>query len=376
MRGVFPQFVARLILALIAGGSPRNVFAQSAPPEKVVGGPYVVNVGPRSATVMWVVQTGEASLGTEPNKADKTAPVLRAQKTAFLGLKPGTIYYYQAFPGDAGKGSFKTPSDGEGRFQFVVYGDTRTRHDVHRTVINGILKYASPDFILHTGDLVADGNDPALWPIFFDAERELLRKAAFFPSLGNHEQNALSYFDFLNAKAYYSFNWGNAHFMVIDSDIENAGETKTQRDSFWQEQTRWLEDDLREAQKADFRFLFAHHPPMTAVKRRQGDNPHMTALEPMFEKYRLTAGFFGHDHNYQHYVQNGVHYFVTGGGGAPLYDVDTPPAGITRKVVSTENFMVVQVDGLTARFEARTPDGQILEDTELISEKAPRAQPH
>ena len=376
MRGVFRQSVARLILALIAGGSPRNVFAQSAPPEKVVGGPYVVNVGPRSATVMWVVQTGEASLGTEPNKADKTAPVLRAQKTAFLGLKPGTIYYYRVFPGEAGKGSFKTPSDGEGRFQFVVYGDTRTRHDVHRTVINGILKYASPDFILHTGDLVADGNDPALWPIFFDAERELLRKAAFFPSLGNHEQNALSYFDFLNAKAYYSFNWGNAHFMVIDSDIENAAETKTQRDSFWQEQTRWLEDDLREAQKADFRFLFAHHPPMTAVKRRQGDNPHMTALEPMFEKYGLTAGFFGHDHNYQHYLQNGVHYFVTGGGGAPLYDVDTPPAGITRKVVSTENFMVVQVDGLTARFEARTPDGQILEDTELISEKAPRAQSH
>ena len=376
MRGVFRQSVARLILALIAGGSPRNVFAQSAPSEKVVGGPYVVNVGPRSATVMWVVQTGEASLGIEPNKADKTAPVLRAQKTAFLGLKPGTIYYYQVFPGEAGKGSFKTPSDGEGRFQFVVYGDTRTRHDVHRTVINGILKYASPDFILHTGDLVADGNDPALWPIFFDAERELLRKAAFFPSLGNHEQNALSYFDFLNAKAYYSFNWGNAHFMVIDSDIENAAETKTQRDSFWQEQTRWLEDDLREAQKADFRFLFAHHPPMTAVKRRQGDNPHMTALEPMFEKYGLTAGFFGHDHNYQHYVQNGVHYFVTGGGGAPLYDVDTPPAGITRKVVSTENFMVVQVDGLTARFEARTPDGQILEDTELISEKAPRAQSH
>lgn len=376
MRGVFPQFVARLILALIAGGAPRNVFAQSAPSEKVVGGPYVLNVGLRSATVMWVVQTGEATLGTEPNKADKTAPVLHAQKTAFLGLKPGTIYYFQVFPGEAGKGSFKTPPDGEGRFQFVVYGDTRTRHDVHRTVINGILKYASPDFILHTGDLVADGNDPALWPIFFDAERELLRKAAFFPSLGNHERNALSYFDFLNAKAYYSFNWGNAHFMVIDSDIENAAATKTQRDAFWQEQTRWLEDDLREAQKVDFRFLFAHHPPMTAVKRRQGDNPHMTALEPMFEKYRLTAGFFGHDHNYQHYVQNGVHYFVTGGGGAPLYDVDTPPAGITRKVVSTENFMVVQVDGLTARFEARTPDGQILEDTELISEKAPKAQSH
>ncbi|HEX9121273.1 MAG TPA: metallophosphoesterase family protein, partial [Terriglobales bacterium] len=52
------------------------------------------------------------------------------------------------------------------------------------------------------------------------------------------------------------------------------------------------------SQGADFRFLTAHHPPLTAVERRQGDNPQMTALMPMFEKYKLTAGFFGHDHNY------------------------------------------------------------------------------
>jgi len=161
---------------------------------------------------------------------------------------------------------------------------------------------------------------------------------------------------------------------VINSDIENAGVTKAQRDSFWKEQTLWLEDDLKGAQRADFRFLFAHHPPMTAVKRRQGENPHMTALEALFEKYRLSAGFFGHDHNYQHYLQNGVHYFITGGGGAPLYDVDTPPAGITKKAVSRENFVVVQIDGKTARVEARTPNGEILEITELGSESARGAQ--
>ena len=40
--------------------------------DKVVGGPYVVNVGPRSATVMWVVETSQASLGTAPGKADNT----------------------------------------------------------------------------------------------------------------------------------------------------------------------------------------------------------------------------------------------------------------------------------------------------------------
>src|ERR1700739_2655253 len=104
--------------------------AQTPPSERIAGGPYVVNVGPRSATVMWVVQTGEATLGTGPDKADRAAPVLHAERTTFTGLKRGTRYYYQAFPGEAGKGTFKTPPTGEARFQFVVYGDTRTRHDV------------------------------------------------------------------------------------------------------------------------------------------------------------------------------------------------------------------------------------------------------
>ncbi len=39
---------------------------------------------------------------------------------------------------------------------------------------------------------------------------------------------------------------------------------------------------------------------MTAVKSRQGDNPHMMGLEQMFQKYKVSAGIFGHDHNYQH----------------------------------------------------------------------------
>jgi acid phosphatase type 7 len=370
--------VSRLVAALfLLSASVIGVArAQPAASEKVVGGPYTVNVGPRSATVMWVVETGEASLGTEPGKAEKTVPVLRTEKASFTGLKRGTTYYYQVFAGDRGRGSFKTAPAPEADFQFVVYGDTRTRHEVHRKVIAAILRDANPDFIMHTGDLVADGNDPSLWPIFFDSERELLRKAALFPALGNHERDAANYFDFLAAKPYYSFDWGSAHFIVINSDIENAAPTEAQRSAFWQEQTRWLEDDLRGSQNAGFRFVFAHHPPMTAVKRRQGDNPHMTALEPIFEKYRLSAGFFGHDHNYQHYLKNGVHYFITGGGGAPLYDVDLPPAGITQKVASTENFVIVQVKKNVARVEAKTPDGQSLEVISLIPNASADASGH
>ena len=359
------SFCALFAAALLTSGLELRPATISPAGEKVVGGPYVVNVGKRSATLMWVVQTGEVSLGTEPGKLDKTEPILRAEKIQYTGLLAGRRYYYEAFPGEAGKGSFTTPPSDAAKFQFVVYGDTRTRHDVHRTVIEAVLKYANPDFVMHTGDLVAEGSDASLWPIFFDAERELLRKAAFFPTLGNHERNAEDYYNFMDAKPYYSFDWGTAHFTVINSDIENAGATQAEKDAFWQEQTRWLEADLRGAEKADFRFVFAHHPPMTAVQKRQGNNPQMTALEPMFEKYKVTAGFFGHDHNYQHYLKEGVHYFITGGGGAPLYDVDTPPEGITKKVESIENFMIVDVDGSKARFESKKPNGETLDVTEL-----------
>jgi predicted phosphodiesterase len=358
-----PALAAASAWMLSEGARPAA--AQAASAEKVVGGPYAVHVGPRSATIMWVVETGQASVGLAQDKLSNIVPILRAEKILLTGLKPGTEYFYQSFAGDAGKGSVKTAPIGPSAFQFVVYGDTRTRHEVHRAVIASVLKYSHPDFVMQTGDLVENADSTALWPIFFDAERELLRKAAYFPALGNHEHNSKNYYDFMDAKPYYSFNWGTAHFTVINSDIANVSASQVERDAFWQEQTRWLEADLQAAQTADFRFVFAHHPPMTAVKRRQGDNPHMTALEPLFEKYGVAAAFFGHDHNYQHYKKNGLHYFITGGGGAPLYDVSTPPEGMTIKVESTENFVIVNVDGKKAHVEAKKPNGDTVDSADL-----------
>jgi hypothetical protein len=71
-----------------------------------------------------------------------------------------------------------------------------------------------------------------------------------------------------------------------------------------------------------------------------------------------------------------LHYFISGGGGAPLYDVDSPPAAITQKVAKTENFLIVQVDGNKARVEARTPDGEVLDTAELDAASAAGSRSH
>ena len=324
--------------------------------EQVAGGPFVVGVPGKTAKIAWIVNS----------------PSLRVESTSMTSLQPNTRYEY-SIPGlgEAGKGSFKTPPEGSEPFQFVAYGDNRTRHDVHRRLVAQVLRHGIPDFIIQSGDMVENGNDISQWPVFFDIEKDLLRQTSFFPALGNHERHS-QYFEsiFHDGTPYYSFDWGNSHFTVLDTNIENAAPYERGRSVYWNEEVRWFEEDLNQHQKADYRFVLGHHPPFTAVGSRQGSNGHVTALTPMFEKYRVSAAFFGHDHNYQHYAKNGIHYVITGGGGAPLYDVSKPPQGITVKVDKIENFVSVSVNGKTAHFTAISIDGTTLDDFEVRSPAA------
>src|ERR1035438_9150037 len=204
--------------------------------DKVVGGPYVVNATARGATVAWIVESDTVKFQAA-GAAAKTSPALKVEYSNLSGLQPNTRYDYEVA---GGKGWFKTPPSGAGPFRFVLYGDVRTRHDVHRRVMAALLKNGVPDLVLHSGDLVENGKDSSLWATFFDIERDLLRQTSFFPSLGNHERNAQEFYDFFQTRLpYYSFNWGNAHFTVIDTDIANVSPSKIARDAFWEQQTGW-----------------------------------------------------------------------------------------------------------------------------------------
>src|SRR5438132_14107799 len=44
-----------------------------------------------------------------------------------------------------------------------------------------------------------------------------------------------------------------------------------------------------------------------------------TDLHQLFLQYPVKAVFAGHEHLFDHRTRDGIDYFVTGGGGAPLY---------------------------------------------------------
>jgi hypothetical protein len=333
-------------------------------------GPYVPAVTTTTATVMWVGQAASVRFGTDPAALNSEVPVLKANHVTLTGLKPATTYHYDV-PG-AGKGDFTTPpaAAGVGDFTFVVYGDNRTRHDVYRKIA-GAIAGAKPTFVVHAGDQIANGRDTSLWPIFFDISREFLRHAAFFPALGNHESNTPLWYEFYDkSRAYYSFDWGRIHWVMLNSDVGNVSPLESVRESYWTEQLAWAEKDLAAHQDADFRFLVFHHPPYSAVLARHPAAAKIAErVIPLIERGKVQAVFCGHDHNYQRHTKAGVQYVVTGGGGAPLYAVDGPLPGLTQKVEMIENYVFAKANGQTIVLEARTIDGRVIDSFELTAKR-------
>ena len=342
------------------------VSAQNAATQKVVKGPVVSNVQTDRATLTWVTHRPSGVLRKEGSAEEKPVEEPVYHRVEMKGLQAGTRYSYDlsSYGADA-RGSFVTAPAGDAPFSFLVFGDTRTRHEFHRKIA-ARMTAEKPSFILHTGDLVANGLLSEDWDVFFDIERELLRTTAFFPVYGNHDRNAdvfSQYFAFPGGNPHrFSFDWGTVHFVGLDSN--EVGTTPQDRNAFRQEMLAWLKDDLRRNKKP-LTFVYFHHPLYSAVESRKTSAAKLGELyEPLFVETGVTAVFAGHDHNYQHHVAKGVHHVVTGGGGAPLYEVDPIPE-ITLKAVKVENYVRVTVNGAKAKVEGIDIDGNRLESFDM-----------
>lgn len=230
------------------------------------------------------------------------------------GLYPGTRYYYRVFTDDRvlTEAFFYTNKSGSDPFSFAVFGDSGSGNRHQRKVADKI-EEMNPDLVLHTGDLIYYSGKNEKYPDqFYGPYKELISRVPFFPSLGNHDyktdggQPMLDNFVLPGNERNYSFNYGNAHFVVLDSNRINK------------ESARWLGNDLAATDKF-WKIVFFHHPP--PFTGSHSGNRNITDLwMPIFVKHKVDIVFCGHQHLYaRSKPKDGIIYIIEGCGGKRRY---------------------------------------------------------
>ncbi len=329
-----------------------------------------------SAVICWVSAAPGADVveygkTRELRRKKSDTRVGRRHAVALTGLDPGSTYHYhvEGVGGMSASGSFRTAlmSD-DSRFSFAVVGDSGSGGK-GQLAVAGLLERLKPDLILHTGDVVYPAGEERHYDRrFFAPYRNLIKTVPVFPVLGNHDVRKGHGAAFLenfhppldgprSTKRYYSFDWGGAHFVALDSELYYGDEGSSH-----EEQKVFLEEDLAATHKC-WKIVFLHRSPYCS-SRHGSDEKVREDLEPVFVRHGVDLVFSGHDHVYERTMPiRGVTYVVSGGGGRRLYRAGKGKWTVSSK--SAHHVVLVRVDGGHLSLEAIEPGGTVVDRMEL-----------
>ena len=322
--------------------------APAAPALRWVVEPYLQYATADAITVM--AETDVATNCTieygptfPPNETAKASAAGTMHEVRLAGLKPRTKYFYRVVctteDGSRLDGKYRTFTTAVGptdAYSFAVIGDTQRNPEVTGKVAK-LMWERRPHFVLHMGDTVNDGEVKKQWTDdLFRPCQELFGRVPVYPCLGNHERNHehyYLYFSLPKPEYYYSFEYGNAEFFVLDTNKPIAAGS---------EQYAWLDKALA-ASDATWKVCYHHHPCYTSDSDDYGNtwtgtsklgDDRAKTLIPLYEKHDVDLVMNGHIHLYErtHPIkdgrvdQTGVVYLTSGGGGGRLEDFDPTPA--------------------------------------------------
>jgi hypothetical protein len=180
-------------------------------------------------------------------------------------------------------------------FVFVVTGDWDCNKNTENTVNN--IKSKSPDLVVSTGDMsYGDSGD-----CFYKVVNPIISKLKI--SLGNHDtpedgsaslQNEYeSYFKL--KKPFYSFDYKNTHFIMMDSTHETSITSSDQ-------QYQFVKQDLEKTSKnsnINWIIVTLHEPFYTNPGKHPPDQGLAKVYHPLFDKYGVDLVLAGHNHWYE-----------------------------------------------------------------------------
>jgi len=375
---------ARLIVAITL-----MIAAREASAVTLTRGPYLQLLTTRSVTVVWNTDVPVAcslSIRRLGGATDAVAgPTDTVCAVTATGLVPGAQYGYVP----RGNGIALTSEtvfradDPDRPYSFLVFGDSGTG-GTKQLLLRDRMLSTPADFIVHTGDMVYDSGAAADFdPEVFEPYAELLRRIVLWPSLGNHDVRTArgapwraAFWTPANNPAgnegYYSFDQGNAHFVVLDSNASLAPGSA---------QHTFLDSDLAATGQL-WKFVAFHHT-IYASGEHGGDVDLRGDVVPVFDRYGVDLVLMGHEHVYERTLPlradrivepgAGTVYVTTGGGGRQIFGVGA--GSFTAYSESAFHFTRVDVDRGRLLLQMVREDGVVRDHMTLVKDGAPPPNP-
>jgi len=320
-------------------------------PVAITRGPYLQTGTSTSVIVKWrtntctesIVNYGTTSGILTSNETDNSLQIDHEVK--LTGLLPNTKYYYEIADGGGVYVSESldmfiqtAPNVGEKQFfRAWILGDVGTANQDQRDVRDQYYNYVNTastnpnqtDMMLFLGDnAYNDGTDTEYQAAVFDIYPDMLKKSVAWSTLGNHDGHSATsssnpgastgpYYDIFTfptaaeaggvssgTEAYYSYDYGNIHFIVLEShQLYNDAA-----------QIAWCTSDMQ-ATTQDWIVAIFHHPPYTKGSHNSDSETQLVAMRntflPILEDNGVDLVLSGHSHSYERsYFING-HYGIS-----------------------------------------------------------------
>lgn len=338
-------FVFLAILVLYAIGRPTQIWLDGF--YSGVREPYLQMMSTDAVTLRW--QSEKAYVGVvryglklgQLNSVRIESDSKEEHEIRLTNLKPGTKYFYSV--GSEAAESFqgaeywfktapKTKLNKAKPVRFWVTGDQGYPNPVQNQVRDAMLNWVKQhprqpvnntplDLWLTTGDnAYRSGSNEQFQAGFFEPYKAILKNTPVWPVYGNHDARRWVFFDIFSFPAnaesggtasgtenYYSFDYANIHFVMLDSQ-----ESSLAPDG---EMLTWLKKDLEQTKQQWLITLF-HHPPYTkgshdSDSQRDSRGRLISVREnvlPILESAGVDLVLSGHSHMYERSELINCHY--------------------------------------------------------------------
>ena len=301
------------------------------------------------------------------------------QYTADLdNLTAGNSYQYRITAGDAATDwqPLYTPTVDE-NYKMLIFPDSQSSDYADWKQLAHLAWARNTDAELFTcmGDLVDNGEDRLQWTEFFVGVKEMQRSIPMVPLMGNHETYNLdwkvrlpeAYLHYFKTprngskefeRYYYSFDYGDAHYIVLCTQQKEIGEFK---DGLVEEQLAWIRRDLK-AHRKRWNIVFMHKDVLQyringRPERTEGiDEDNGRVWMPVFDELGIDIVFTAHLHTYRNRGHiygfektpdaKGPLYILTGVAGNVRYPnlwIDHAFDEVTLPQPETDNYLTMDV---------------------------------